>query len=460
MSHIGLHCVPHQRTVEHMFFLPASAHELEAKRLEGEIAELCGLLNATTARLVGKIAEVLTTESWTGSGIRSAEHWVAWQCGVSTGRARRLVAMARRLGELPEAEAAFGAGELSEDQVVVIARHTPVHNDGEVTGFARDATVSQLQRTLRTYPVAEPARAEAEAASEPEPVPSEECREVSFGHTDSGRWRLSADLPADEGALVERSLSAQRDRLFRTVEDGEQVTWADALLAMAERAGVSESASRTHRDRSLILIHLEAPLDGPDGPDGPGGQPGAPGQPIAHLHNGPALPDTLRRYLSCDSRVRPLWKTDGVAVSVGRALRTVPERTRIVVEERDRGCRTPGCSRTRWLHVHHVVHWEDGGTTDTPNLVCLCALHHRLHHRGLLGICGNADQPGELVFTDVRGRVLRANAPPVAPHGALRSAARLLDIEPSTYCHPTGERLDPWCVGFSEPLEPAPPEPD
>jgi len=23
----------------------------------------------------------------------------------------------------------------------------------------------------------------------------------------------------------------------------------------------------------------------------------------------------------------------------------------------------------KWLHVHHVVHWEDGGATDTSNLV-------------------------------------------------------------------------------------------
>ncbi|MDQ6798093.1 MAG: HNH endonuclease, partial [Actinomycetota bacterium] len=50
-----------------------------------------------------------------------------------------------------------------------------------------------------------------------------------------------------------------------------------------------------------------------------------------------------------------------------------PNRTRLAIEERDGGCRVPGCDRTRWLHVHHVVHWEDGGATDTSNLMSLCS---------------------------------------------------------------------------------------
>jgi len=69
--------------------------EAEVARLEGEIAEVCGVLNAATGRLVDLIATVLATDAWTGAGIRSPQHWVAWQCGVSARRARALVAMAR-----------------------------------------------------------------------------------------------------------------------------------------------------------------------------------------------------------------------------------------------------------------------------------------------------------------------------------------------------------------------------
>ena len=138
-------------------------------------------------------------------------------------------------------------------------------------------------------------------------------------------------------------------------------------------------------------------------------------------------------------------------MSVGRATRAVPSRTRIVVEERDRGCRVPGCARSRWLHVHHIRPWSEGGPTDTDNLVCLCAFHHRLHHRGGLGIEGDADDPDGLVFTDARGRPLAASGRPSPPHGPPQAAARRLGIPTNPYDHPTGERLDDRWVCFNEP---------
>ncbi|MCA1656568.1 MAG: HNH endonuclease, partial [Actinobacteria bacterium] len=99
-----------------------------------------------------------------------------------------------------------------------------------------------------------------------------------------------------------------------------------------------------------------------------------------------------------------------------------------------------------WLHVHHIVHWEDEGPTDTPNLVALCSKHHRLHHRGHLGISGDADDPHGLTFTDARGR-------PLAPRATPRSPSEPLPT--GNWVHPTGERLDDDCVVFSDPPVPA-----
>lgn len=41
---------------------------------------------------------------------------------------------------------------------------------------------------------------------------------MSFGTTERGTWQLSAELPADEGALVERALVAARDESHPTGE--------------------------------------------------------------------------------------------------------------------------------------------------------------------------------------------------------------------------------------------------
>lgn len=123
----------------------------EAERLEVEMAEVCGVLHASTAWLVRLIGRVLETESWQGFGIRSAEQWVAWKCGVSPRRARVLVTMARRLGELPETKAAFEAGELGEDSVGLICGLAPTEVDADVAELAKHTTVTQLRRVLTEY---------------------------------------------------------------------------------------------------------------------------------------------------------------------------------------------------------------------------------------------------------------------------------------------------------------------
>lgn len=418
------------------------AKEAAAAELEVEIAQLCGVMNAATGRLVSLIARVLETESWQGWGIRSASHWVAWRCGVSPAHARALVLMARRLAELPETRSALEAGELGEDQVAVICRHAPAAVDAEVATLARSSTVVQLRRVVGSYPFEEDAKkpdpTEPEEAGTPDEP--EEPRRVSFGTTERGTWQLTAELPADEGALVERAMVAARDELFQAAGAGQDaatptpdgVSWADALLGMADRSLGGQR--RPHHERHLVLLHIGTDPEGATG---------------GHLHLGPGLSEGLRQFVGCDARIRPVLEAGGRAVSVGRAFRTVPDRTRIVIEERDRGCRVPGCDRSRWLHVHHLRHWENGGVSDTANLVALCHRHHRLHHLGKLGISGNADDPDGMHFTDERGRTLNSCGRPVPPGQPVEMAASRLGVPAGAWSHPTGERLDPYWVGFN-----------
>ncbi|MDQ6911090.1 MAG: hypothetical protein M3Z84_09975, partial [Actinomycetota bacterium] len=65
--------------------------EAAVEELEIEMASLCGIVNAATGRLVSVVARALETGAWEQSGIRSPSHWVAWKCGVSVSRARRIV---------------------------------------------------------------------------------------------------------------------------------------------------------------------------------------------------------------------------------------------------------------------------------------------------------------------------------------------------------------------------------
>ncbi|WP_256794989.1 HNH endonuclease signature motif containing protein [Terrabacter sp. Ter38] len=126
----------------------------------------------------------------------------------------------------------------------------------------------------------------------------------------------------------------------------------------------------------------------------------------------PRLPQHITNQLTCDGTLTPVWETDGHPVNVGRAHRVVPHRTRILVLDRDRGCRFPGCGCTRHLEIHHLTHWRDGGPTDTSNLLALCTFHHDGHHRGEFTLTGDPTHPDGLTFHTDTGLLI---GPPQQP---------------------------------------------
>ena len=128
--------------------------------LEAELAVVCGGLNQLSARLVGLVAAGLESEAWAGAGIRSPEHWLVLRAGLSPGRARQVVSMARRAAALPVVMGAFAAGSLSVDQVAVVVRHAPSHVEASVAELAVSASVPQLSRVLSRYAFDPPTGAE------------------------------------------------------------------------------------------------------------------------------------------------------------------------------------------------------------------------------------------------------------------------------------------------------------
>ena len=127
------------------------AERLDAELLEAELAVVCGALNQVSARLVVLTARAIESEGWAGAGIRSVEHWLVLRAGLSPGRARQVVVMARRVGVLPVVMGQFAAGRLSVDQVAVVARHAPSQVEASVAELAVSASVPQLGRVLSRY---------------------------------------------------------------------------------------------------------------------------------------------------------------------------------------------------------------------------------------------------------------------------------------------------------------------
>jgi hypothetical protein len=108
-----------------------------------------------------------------------------------------------------------------------------------------------------------------------------------------------------------------------------------------------------------------------------------------HVHENAA---TGRMTVQTNSGERELSKADAerarcdaaVCEHGGRNTTTIPPRVRREVLARDKHqCQAPGCGRTRFLEVHHIVSRKQGGNNKTENLTTLCASCHRLwHERG------------------------------------------------------------------------------
>jgi hypothetical protein len=110
------------------------------------------------------------------------------------------------------------------------------------------------------------------------------------------------------------------------------------------------------------------------------------------------LPIESVRRLCCDASLVAVTEDDkGNPLNVGRKHRVVQPALRRALHARDKCCRYPGCSHTRWLDAqglprfigYHVMHWADGGDTSLANTMLLCAKHHRLLHEGGFSIKKN-----------------------------------------------------------------------
>ena len=148
------------------------------------------------------------------------------------------------------------------------------------------------------------------------------------------------------------------------------------------------------------------------------------GEVLGSVATGTLLaPDTIRR-LGCDAALVPhVLGTAGEPLALGRVARLFTRAHRRHLWLRDRACTYPGCTApAAWTQAHHVVHWADGGPTDTANAALLCQRHHSTVHRRRLvaHVTTTPDDHGRYVHWDLTdGSYDRALAqtrpPPPAP---------------------------------------------
>ncbi len=420
--------------------------EVEGGQLDDTVRSLGGIVNATHGRMVLAVCRVIDTAWWNGGGILSIRQWLAIHWAANTATISRVISVAKKAEAYPEVIEALVAGTISLEAAHLICVRIPAEYQTAYVDYARIMTFDQLRTcthavrpssdTEGAKPGESPSDDQPDDPNDREPTSADPPPRVGFSQGDDGRWSLTANLNAVDGALIETALQEARDRAFNSAEDPDErrrLSWADALVALARRSldhADADTASGRPTDRTLVHYHYE----------------------LGHLYTEGStqpLPDALRRQILCDTDLVGIGFRNGRPVDVGRQTRVIGRRLRRLILRRDRCCVIPGCGATRGLEIHHLIHWENGGPTDSNNLVALCKAHHRSHHHGLVHI--NGDPYKGLSFTNANGAPLcfkAAKAPADTTHAGLASTAQdggMVDATSHRF-GATGERLQRWSI--------------
>ena len=189
---------------------------------------------------------------------------------------------------------------------------------------------------------------ETPSADEERASPNGEGRASSHGGGRTSSYSGGQASPNGEGRTSPNGEGS-------TSSHGDPSTAPHGDPSTAPRVG-----SGTRAERYQVMVHCDAATLA------------AEGEPGRSDLDGIRVSAETSRRMACDAAVVAMVHAkDGSMLSVGRRTRTIPPHIRRALEERDRGCRFPGCG-CRFTEAHHVKHWADGGETSLRNTLLLC----------------------------------------------------------------------------------------
>jgi Domain of unknown function (DUF222) len=323
--------------------------ELEA--LADRIARTAASIDAATHTLLTDIRDFDGRCGWAAQGALSCAHWLSWWCGIALGAAREKVRVANALAALPLMDDELRRGQLSFSKVRAMTRVATPENEARLVELARGSTAAQLEKMCRLLDQLRPR----------DPATDEERRWLRARDEANGLVKIEAQLRPEEAARVLAACDAAAG------EGGRRV---DGLVAMAEATLRGDKPDRAPVD---VMVHIDAGT-------------------LTGEAAGAGISAEIARRLLCDAGVvAVLEDAGGQPLDVGRKQRVFAGALRRALVARDKGCRFPGCTHTRYLDAHHVRHWVNGGATSAANALMLCTRHHGLVHEGGFRVIADGD---------------------------------------------------------------------
>lgn len=314
-------------------------------------------------------ARVAETGEWRKNGDRTPAQFIAKATGDSVGTTITLIETARRMEELPQAEAAFRSGRLTPQAAAEVASAASVapQKQNDLLTVAEAQGIEKLRQVARQVK-AQHDKDQAERAER-----LHRSRYLRTWSEGDGAFRLDARLAPEAGAEVKAVLDTFREDEFRSAQrqkrtEPYQALAADALVSIARAAREGGGGNSIAPKAVMNLVADAAALSR-----------GylEPGETCEARGVGP-IPVTAALSFLPDSLIRVIAKNGNKIEEVVNAGRYIPARLATAVRNAYPECAVNGCHETRGLEIDHVKPVGQRGETKLDNLVRLCSHHHRL----------------------------------------------------------------------------------
>ena len=331
--------------------MPAIAYIADQPAAKVHVSLRCSIVAVDEAQQCAVLwfEEVMRRKLFRDRGYSSMNQYAMQELSFSKSRTDNYVRLAKRLGKLPAVRSAVASGKLGYTKArEVVAVATPDTEDQWLKA-AEEGTRDDLARKVKKARRA--ARVDPdqmELLPDTPPVVERQELPVRF------QVDLTPEQEARRSALVERLY-----KLGGVPADRAELLLEALAVLVEEKEGAKKHPRGASTSRPPVQIHVH--------------EDAATGRMSVQTYAGEreiGRADSER--IHCDA---------AVCSNGGRNTTTIPPRTRRQVLARDKHCCTaPGCGRTRFLEVHHIVSRQRGGTNQPQNLKTLCGSCHRMWH--------------------------------------------------------------------------------
>lgn len=343
-------------------------YDNEVLLLVDRIRHLVQAMTKNKAELFQLIYEFDVNNFAQAFGASCTSSWLIREFGIAASTSYEWLRHARQAVPFTFLMDAFRAAEIDYSTVRLLLKYLTPDNEVELVEAARELGHEQMKKYLAGKETAGPETEKPDHYLRVKDLPSGDVAvELVMSGTDGALFKAALKIGETayyEQEHVEQQSNAEETRPARQTVSGYGMpigrSMLQSFMGMVHIVR-TKAANALRTPGAHVNIVLNA--------DGHAYMPTAPKVPSAALTN--LVANGLTRLNVTDSA--------GLILNAGRAQRLATDaQVNALMTMWGHQCAMPGCTHTRFMEIHHMKEWADGGETNLDNLIPLCSACHSL----------------------------------------------------------------------------------